>query len=129
MVLINLPADAIFALGLSVSGYDAVRQRRLKRSTLMRRFYAWFGVGPETCRVMFLDVQGTEFTVAHINQPNIKYLLMAQCWMKLYGSEEEISGIFGLHVSTVRSQVEMYLFAIHSLFDLKVSHFERYAQN
>jgi hypothetical protein len=109
-----LPA-AFLQLGLGLVGFELQRQQQTREQTNLRRFRAHFGVSPEVCTIVFMDIHDS------IQKPTPNDFLMTLHWMTTYPKEEVLAGRFGSSEKTVRKWLWAYTNAFQALKEAKVS--------
>ena len=118
MVAMNITADEIEYLGLGYAGFPANRQRNKK--TNMRRYRSAYGVGPEACRRVIMDLQSTDIADASVPDVEMRGFFIALFWMKVYSTENNTAGRFGVDEKTARKKAWAYAKAIFALREIKV---------
>lgn len=111
-------------LGLSYVGFEEHRQENANAAANVVRFRSTFGVDPETCSSILVDLQ-EEVDVngkTIMKNPRASFLLMALYWMRSYNTEIILSGIFRRQEKTVRKYLRMYVNSIQALALKKVKH-------
>jgi len=107
-------------LGLELVGYTRQRQQRTRFKTNLRRFKSNFSCGPRACRAAFHDMQTTVIAAARIDNPDVRYFLIAVHWMAVYRTEEQMAGFFDRDEKTLRLHIRKYVKALAALKALKI---------
>lgn len=113
--LIQVMTDqSILSFGLAQVGFGEKRQVKARMSLNVKRFRAFYGVGPQTVKAIFDDLRD--------NHPSIKLrdLLMTLNWFKLYDTEHVLAGRWGYCEDHIRGKVKAYGKKIQSLKNDKI---------
>jgi hypothetical protein len=104
--------EGILSMALDLVGFGPTRQVT-SMDLKLRRFRSHFGVGPETVKEMFekLNEEHRGFDV------DLKGLLMALNWLKLYDPEEVLAARWGISEKNLRVKIRTYVEMIASLED------------
>jgi hypothetical protein len=121
MALRQLTAAEFLTLGLDIAGFSEERTQRTCYKTNTRRFHGHYGVSPETCAALFVDLQTTAIPAARIDKPNPFYMMMTLDWLKTYKTEEQMAAHFKVVEKSAGNWVWTYTKAIQGLKDDKVS--------
>jgi DDE superfamily endonuclease len=87
--------NEILMLGLRLVGFEGSHD-----SLSIRRFRAFFGVGPKALACLFNDLPK--------ESKDVTKFLMAVNWLKLYDTEHVLAARWGLHKNTLRPIVKEY---------------------
>jgi hypothetical protein len=90
--LVTLDGDRILKLGLKLVGFDKDRQG--SESINLRRFRAFFGIGPRAVASLYNDIKHQRIQANR--------LLMALNFLKLYDSEHVLAGRWQINEKTLR---------------------------
>ncbi len=119
----DLSAGDFILLGLDFAGFHRhSRQNKnvvCTTATNIRRFRAYFGISPESCCKMFMDLQTAPTTM--IKKHNPAYFMMTLQWLSTYAVEETLAGSYKLDEKTVRKWIWDYTKSIQALKEKKVS--------
>jgi hypothetical protein len=118
-MVLRLTTVEFLELGLEIAGFGGQRQRSVKIK--IRRFRGHYGISPEACSAVFVDLQTTAIAKARIDKPDIHSFLMALDWLKTYKTEEQMAGAFGNNEKTIRLKVWKYIGAVQAFKRDKVS--------
>lgn len=116
------PAIAL-AVGLNCIGFGPERTQRHCDKTKLDHFQGAYGVDPDTCSLIFREIQVRGIGDKAIDKPKLPHFLMTLHWLKRYPVEQQMSAIFGYHEDTVRKWVWKYCSAIQELKIYKVRMF------
>jgi hypothetical protein len=105
---------SMLAYGLEIVGFSLKRQSRVKHKTNIKRWKAFFGVGPPTIRALYYDLEATYSSL------NFRDLLLCLNWFKCYDTEHVLAGRWGLNEDTIRYKVKDYAKKIQSLKKYKI---------
>ncbi len=106
-----LTPDEILFRGLSLVGFNEVRQRRVRRKKNLSRFRTHYQSDPKVYAVLLVKLQTTEIDGARLDfdtvgvQKTIDYFFMAIHCLACYPTEQEAEGIFGCCDKTWRDWV------------------------
>jgi len=120
LMVVTYTSNEFSRLGLELVGYTRQRQERTRFKTNQRRFKSNFSCGPRACRAAFLDLQTTNIAAARIDDPNVRFFLIAVHWMAVYRTEEQMAGIFDRDEKTLRQQIRRYVTALAALKAQKI---------
>jgi hypothetical protein len=119
MPMVEMNVDEICRFGLKAAGFATTI--KLSETTNTQRFKRTYGVLADSVQLIISNIQNRELAGAFvIPKPNILHLLMTLRWMKTYGTEVEISGIFKCDEKSFRGRIWMYVNAIQALKKSKV---------
>lgn len=105
----------LLSLGLSLIGFGPSRQK-VRNELKLRRWRAHYGIGPKAVFKLMEDMKKYQA------QPfNLLHLLMSIGWLKMYETEELLSGRWGLSEQTCRETVRDYQARIQSLKPRKIT--------
>ena len=91
----------LLSLGLSLIGFGPSRQK-VRNELKLRRWRAHYGIGPKAVFKLMEDMKKYQA------QPfNLLHLLMSIGWLKMYETEELLSGRWGLSEQTCRETVRL----------------------
>ena len=107
----KLTPDESFELGLKLVGFD--ENRNGSRDVMMRRFRAFFGIGPKAFCSMYNDLSSRDRMEA-------SNLFMALNWLRIYDNEHVLAGRWMLDEKTIRTRVRKTVTAIQGLKDIKI---------
>jgi hypothetical protein len=91
-----LDEDEMLSFGLSLVGFDQTTGRTVCRELQLRRFRAFFGVGPKALACLYRDLSAQ--MIAAIDP---QYFLMTINWLKLYDTEHVLAGRWKLREETI----------------------------
>jgi hypothetical protein len=95
-----ITGEAMLQFGLLHAGFNADRQK-VVAATNIRRFRAFYGVGPNALSALYNDLPGPK--------KDPMRFLMAVKWLMLYDTEHVLSGRWALLEETLRSVVKEYI--------------------
>jgi hypothetical protein len=120
-MVVILTADEMMRIGLELCGFDWRRQNKACRALNLRRFKAHFGSNPIVYAQIWEDLQTTMIPKARIDgKACVDSFLMAILFLKLYPTEEALSGVFKICERSVRKWVWYYVSKIQALKRAKV---------
>jgi hypothetical protein len=120
MVVILTP-DEMMRKGLELCGFDERRQNKVCRAKNIRRFKAHYGSSPVVYAQIWEDLQTTRIRAARIDgNACVDSFLMAIHFLKVYPTEEVLSGLFKICDRSVRKWVWYYVTKIQALKKEKV---------
>lgn len=110
-----LTADEFMDLGLSV--FFQEDKRNVSAKTNVDRFNSYYGCLPILCAMLWEDLQRTNTRRARVKQSKLvpKYFLMALHHLKVYPTEMQAEGPWGLTRKTYRKWVKYFLKKIRRL--------------
>ena len=120
MVLLHFSSDEFLRLGLEWTGREEWRQKNSTLESRVEKYRAAYGVDPGTCTVIFVDLQTANDPNARIEKPSPKFLLLTLNWLRVYGTEKNRAGLFGVAERTARDQAWLYTLALQALKGQKV---------
>lgn len=103
---VQITANQLLHRGLELVGFQGQRQGATKLK--LRRFFAAYGVSPPALKALFDDLQPT------VDDPDLRFFLIAVFWLKAYIVEELIAGFFGLTEKSARKEIWKYISAIQA---------------
>lgn len=109
-----IPADTFLNLGRGTFSRHHPHRRR-SRVVEVRRFKAHFGCTPERCAQLWNLLQTTPVAAAAVNGGLPKHLLWALLWLKIYNTDEIISGMCGCDEKTFRKWYWKFVVGISNL--------------
>jgi hypothetical protein len=115
--------DEFLEWGLAFVGLPRNKQQNMGRVALLEKFRAHYGVNPNVCGELFVDLQTTDVDDARIDPDDIsvKYFLMSIHFLKCYPTESQLACMFGPTEKTCRTWIKFYVERIQSLKVEKVS--------
>jgi hypothetical protein len=120
-MVVILTADGMMRIGLEMCGFDGRRQNKACRALNLRRFKAHFGSNPIVYAQIWEDLQTTMIPKARIDgKVCVESFLMAILFLKIYPTEEVLSGFFKICERSVRKWVWYYVSKIQALKRAKV---------
>ncbi len=120
-MVVILTADEMMRIGLEMCGFDGRRQNKACRALNLRRFKAHFGSNPIVYAQIWEDLQTTMIPKARIDgKMCVESFLMAILFLKIYPTEEVLSGLFKICDTSVRKWVWYYVTKIQALKKEKV---------
>jgi hypothetical protein len=108
-----LDEQEVLSLGLDLVGFPAFRQR-VDHDLKIRRFRAFFGIGPKAMKALFDDLYNI------LPEIDSTTFFLTINWLKLYDTEHVLSGRWGLNEETIRLRIREYVGKIQQLKDMKV---------
>jgi hypothetical protein len=115
--MINITAEQMLQIGLEIVGFEAKGSDK----TQHRRYTEEYGGDPDSHAAMFRDLQTFDLGDAKINKICAFYFFMTLYYVRSYGIETRVMGVFGLKCTkTFSHHVWMYLRAFQALKALKV---------
>jgi hypothetical protein len=115
MPLINLTEKEWIAMGNTWAGFEC--SNRTKEKTHRQRFRDFYGISPESCRQLFLDLQ--QRTKEKMNLNPLNYLMTLD-WLKSYATEPHLAGRWKCDEDTVRKWIWVYVSKIQELKGYKI---------
>lgn len=117
-----LDQDFILEWGLEWANYNEQRRSRVKWETNISRFRSHYGLEPLSCACVWEDLQTTAIAEARVERKylDLKYFLMSLKWLYRYYTDEELSGVFEVCISTVAKWKWFSIGKIAALKGLKV---------
>jgi hypothetical protein len=110
-----MTADEFMKYALSFVGFES-RQDVAKKENL-RRFRAFFGIGPQAACKVYCDLIDT-------SDIELKHFCLTLNWLKSYDTELILSGWWKIHEQSVRQWVWSISRSIQQLKDKKVCFFQ-----
>jgi hypothetical protein len=120
--MLVITADDMLRRGLELGGFDANRQKRVKRKTNLRRFNALYGSNPVVYAEIFEDLQTTMVFAARVDPEviSVDYFLSGIHFLKNYQTEEVRAGVFKVCEKTCRDWGWFYAMKIQALKEQKI---------
>jgi hypothetical protein len=110
-----LTADEMMRKGLELCGFDGRRQNKASKALNLRRFKAHFGSMQVVYAQIWKDLQTTRIPEARIaGKVCVDSFLMAIHFLKIYSTEEVLSGLFKICERSVRKWVWYYVIKIQA---------------
>ena len=106
----------VLADGLSYVGFDESRQK-CREGLLEQRFRAHYGVGSAALTRAIADLKRYQPNKQH----DLRLLLMAASWLKLYDSEEVMAGRWQFGEKYCRETVREYVSRLQDLKPFKIT--------
>ena len=119
-MVVQANADDMLVIGLNCIGFTPERTIRHSNATRINHFESAFGIHPNTCSIIFYEIQIHDIGTARIAKPKVPHFLMALYWLKRYPIEQILAGLFKYDEDTVRKWVWKYCQAIQALKQYKV---------
>jgi hypothetical protein len=120
-MVVNVNEDDMLAVGLNCIGFRPERTANHNTTTNQKHFEGAYGLDPNTCCVVFLELQVRDIGPSTIRKPKLPHFLLTLHWLKRCPVEQMSSGLFGYHEDTVRKWVWKYSQAIQALKPYKVN--------
>jgi len=116
--------EEIRVLGLTQVGFDIQRQLSVNAKKNMERFHSHYGHSPMVFARAWNDLQTTTIAAARIDPANegitISNFLYSILYLKIYPTEEQMSGRWGYCEKTVRKWAWFFIKKIAALKGLKI---------
>jgi len=114
----------MMARGLELAGFDERRQESVRYDENLERFKSYYGSKPIVYAHIWEDLQTTDIAEARIeakNQKDLDHFFMALCFLTVYKTEKQLSGLFKACDTTCREWCWYYIKKIQALKGQKVS--------
>lgn len=117
MPYMYIPADTFAEIGCRIAN----RHRRRSKKIELRRFKAYFGCSPERCAQLWSLIHQNKSAKRWVRGGSPQHLMWALLWLKLYNTEEVVSGMAGCDEKTFRKWYWRFVEAIAALKEKTVS--------
>jgi hypothetical protein len=108
----------ILSFGLDIVGFWAARQNVSDKLNL-KRFRSHYGIGPGAIMAIATDMR-IDFKNNKKSAKEMKYILIALCWLKLYETEHVMAGRWGFGEEFCRDMVRSTVQRLQSLMKKKI---------
>jgi hypothetical protein len=115
--LVVVDNRAMLDLGTEMIGFS----KRAHEQKKIEHFCASFGIEPNTCSIIFHDLQTVDIGNARIENIDPYFFLMTLYWLRHYTTNDVLAGIFRINRKTFSKWVWVYTYGIQALKETKVS--------
>jgi hypothetical protein len=122
--LLIIAPDDLMSIGLELVGFNAYRQRNVKRLTNLKRFKSFYGSAPIVYANIWADLLTSDIEEARLSRSDacIENFLLAVHFLKVYPTDDRLAGQFKMCIKTARKWAWFYLRKVQMLKVKKVSH-------
>ena len=118
-MVLTYSKEEFMLLGLQLSGFSYRTIEKNCYATNLSRFKDNYYVTPDTCELLFVDIQ-SDACKAKVSKPCPRYLLLALYFLKKYPTKHQMAAFLDGSEKTMLTQSRKYVDAFQGLKEKKI---------